>query len=150
MNNEVVILITDDDEGHSLLIEKNLRRAGLVNTMLRFADGEDVLNFLLRRGPAPHCDSRIAYLLLLDIRMPRVDGVEVLRQIKADPDLKKMPVIMITTTDDPREIENCHGLGCNSYIAKPIDYDRFVETIAKLGLFLMVVQVPMGNGDNVQ
>ncbi|MCX6137117.1 MAG: response regulator [Ignavibacteriales bacterium] len=150
MNNEVVILITDDDEGHSLLIEKNLRRAGLVNTMLRFADGEDVLNFLLRTGPAPHRDSHVAYLLLLDIRMPRVDGVEVLRQIKADHDLKKMPVIMITTTDDPREIENCHDLGCNSYIAKPIDYDRFVETIAKLGLFLMVVQVPMVNGDNFQ
>ena len=147
MDKEVVILITDDDEGHSLLIEKNLRRAGLINAMLRFRDGQEILEFLQRTGPGPHRDSNIGYLLLLDIRMPKVDGVEVLRRIKADPDLKKMPVIMITTTDDPREIENCHDLGCNSYIAKPIDYDRFVETIAKLGLFLMVVQVPVVNGD---
>ena len=148
MDNEVIILITDDDDGHSLLIEKNLRRAGLINTMLRFRDGEEILNFLQRKGPGPHRDSNVAYLLLLDIRMPKVDGVEVLRQIKGDPELKKMPVIMITTTDDPREIENCHTLGCNSYIAKPIDYDRFVETIAKLGLFLMVVKVPVVNGEN--
>jgi CheY-like chemotaxis protein len=148
MDKEVVILITDDDEGHSLLIEKNLRRAGLINTILRFGDGQEVLNFLQRTGPGAHRDFNIGYLLLLDIRMPNVDGVEVLRRIKADPELKKMPVIMITTTDDPREIENCHELGCNSYIAKPIDYDRFVETIAKLGLFLMVVQVPLVNGDN--
>ena len=88
-------------------------------------------------------ESGVAYLLLLDIRMPKVDGVEVLRRLKADECLRKMPVIIITTTDDPREVQKCHQLGCNSYITKPIDYDKFVEAIRKLGLYLMVVQVPV-------
>jgi CheY-like chemotaxis protein len=147
MDKEIVILITEDDEGHALLIEKNLRRAGLINSMMHFRDGEEVLNFLLKKGDGPHRNHKQGYLLLLDIRMPKIDGVEVLRQLKADQELKKIPVIMITTTDDPREIENCHALGCNSYIAKPIDYEKFVETIGKLGLFLMVVQVPTVNGE---
>ena len=84
----------------------------------------------------------VSYLLLLDIRMPKVDGVEVLKKVKADPELCKMPVIMITTTDDPREVSKCHALGCSNYIKKPIDYEKFVDAIRKLGLFLMVVEVP--------
>jgi CheY-like chemotaxis protein len=74
--------------------------------------------------------------------MPKVDGIEVLKTVKGDPSLKKMPVIMITTTDDPREIERCHELGCSNYIKKPIDYDKFVDAIRKLGLFLLVVEMP--------
>ena len=92
-----------------------------------------------------HRKSETAYLLLLDIRMPKVDGVEVLQQVKQDEELRKIPVIMITTTDDPREVENCHRLGCSNYITKPIDYDKFVESIKQLGLFLMVVEVPKLN-----
>jgi CheY-like chemotaxis protein len=71
--------------------------------------------------------------------MPRLDGVEVLRRIKSDPDLETMPVIMLTTTDDPREVERCYELGCNVYITKPVDYAAFVEAICRLGLFLQVV-----------
>ena len=74
--------------------------------------------------------------------MPRVEGVEVLQRIKQDKELRKIPVVMVTTTDDPREVENCHRLGCNIYITKPVDYDSFVEAIRKLGLFLTVVQLP--------
>jgi len=78
--------------------------------------------------------------------MPRVDGVEVLRQVKADPELRKLPVIMITTTDDQREVDRCHVLGCSSYLTKPIEYERFVEVVRHLGLFLAVVQIPTLNG----
>ena len=78
--------------------------------------------------------------------MPKVDGVEVLRKVKNDPELRKIPVIMITTTDDPREIETCHELGCSSYIKKPIDYTKFVEAMRKLGFFLLVVEIPEING----
>jgi CheY-like chemotaxis protein len=84
-------------------------------------------------------------LVLLDIKMPRVDGIEVLRQIKADPRTALIPVIMLTTTDDPREIQRCYELGCSVYITKPVDYQGFVEAIKRLGLFLQVVRVP-GNG----
>jgi CheY-like chemotaxis protein len=145
-----MILVAEDDEGHAGLIRKNLARAGIVNELLHFKDGQEILDFLFQKGDGPHRRSGSAYLLLLDIRMPKVDGVQVLEQVKADPELRKLPVIMITTTDDPREVARCHALGCSNYIAKPVDYDNFVNAIRQLGLFLAVVQVPMINGESVE
>ena len=78
--------------------------------------------------------------------MPKVDGVEVLRQLKAEPDLRKLPVIMLTTTDDPREVARCHELGCNNYIVKPVDYDKFSDATQQLGLFISLIEVPPING----
>ena len=147
LNKEVVIIIAEDDEGHAVLIKKNLKRAGISNEMLHFKDGQETLDFLLQRGNGPRREPGVPYLMLLDIRMPKVDGVEVLRQIKEHEELRKIPVVMITTTDDPREVENCHGLGCSNYIAKPVNYDNFVEAIIQLGLFLMVVEVPRIDGE---
>jgi CheY-like chemotaxis protein len=146
MKKEVIIIISEDDEGHASLIRKNLERAGISNEIIHFPDGKETLDFLFKKGDGKHRKSGESYLLLLDIRMPKVDGIEVLRQIKADPEMRKMPVIILTTTDDPREIDLCHKLGCNSYITKPIDYDKFVEAIQKLGLFLLVVELPKING----
>jgi CheY-like chemotaxis protein len=139
---EVVILIAEDDAGHARLIEKNLTRAGLHNAIQRFPNGQTILDFLFRRGIGPHRENDTPYLILLDIRMPQVDGVEVLRQIKADPELRKIPTIMLTTTDDPREVERCHGIGCSSYMVKPVDYDKFAEAIKSLGLYISLVEVP--------
>jgi len=147
VKDDVVIILGEDDEGHAALIRRNLERAGIRNSFLHFNDGELVLKFLHRDGESQRRRENTAYLLLLDIRMPKVDGVEVLRQIKQDPELRRMPVIMITTTDDPREVANCHHLGCNSYLTKPIDYDRFVESVRQLGLFLKVVEVPGIGGE---
>jgi CheY-like chemotaxis protein len=146
MTREVVILIADDDTGHARLIEKNLLRAGLHNPVLRFEDGQDILDFLFRRGDGAKRAPETSYLLLLDIRMPKVDGAEVLRQLKADPELRKIPVSMLTTTDDPREVARCHELGCNNYLVKPVDYDQFSDAIKQLGLFISLVQVPEING----
>jgi CheY-like chemotaxis protein len=146
MTKEVVILIADDDAGHIRLIEKNLQRAGLHNSIRRFENGQDILDFLFRRGAGPKRASETSYLLLLDIRMPKVDGIEVLRQLKADPELRKLPVSMLTTTDDPREVVRCHQLGCNNYIVKPVGYEKFAEAIQQLGLFISLVQVPELNG----
>ncbi len=141
MTKEVVILIADDDFGHVRLIEKNLQRAGLHNPIQRFENGQDILDFLFARGPRQRA-KEASYLLLLDIRMPKVDGVEVLRQIKADPELRKIPVIMLTTTDDPREVEHCHALGCSNYVVKPVDYEKFAGAVQQFGLFIALVQVP--------
>jgi CheY-like chemotaxis protein len=143
---EVNILIAEDDTGHAALIRKNLVRSGITNSIIHFKDGQEVLDFLFQIGDGPHRASGISYLLLLDIRMPKVDGVEVLRRIKEDKELKKIPVIMITTTDDPREVVKCHEYGCSNYITKPVDYEKFVESIKKLGYFLMVVEIPTING----
>jgi CheY-like chemotaxis protein len=144
--NEVTILIAEDDDGHASLIEMHLRDVGMANSILRFQDGDEVIDFLCQRGSNDKRIDNTAYLLLLDIRMPRMDGVEVLRQMKKDPVLKEIPVIMLTTTDDPREIENCYKLGCNSYITKPVEFEAFAEALKRLGLFLMVVKVPKING----
>ena len=149
MKGEMTILIAEDDMGHAALIQKNLRRAGITNKIIHFKDGEETLDFLFQRNQENGFVNGSPYLLLLDIRMPKVDGVEVLRQVKEDQKLKRMPVIMITTTDDPREVEHCHTLGCSNYITKPIEYDNFVDAIRQLGLFLMVVEVPEINGETL-
>jgi CheY-like chemotaxis protein len=142
----VVVLIVEDDDGHARLIEKNLRRACINNEMLRFADGQQILDFLFRRGEGRQREHFISYLLLLDIRIPKIDGVDVLRQIKQDEELRKIPVIMLTTMEDPREVDACHRLGCSHYIVKPVEYDKFSAVLGQLGLFLKIVLVPQING----
>ena len=142
MSSEITILIAEDDEGHAALIKRNLIRIGISNKIIHFKDGQEVLDFLFQKNSPQQGEANRAFLLLLDIRMPKVDGVEVLRQIKADKELKKMPVTMITTTDDPQEVEKCHEIGCNSYITKPVDYDKFVNVIKQLGLYLSVITIP--------
>ncbi|HGE70665.1 TPA: response regulator [Candidatus Poribacteria bacterium] len=139
MKSETTIIIAEDNEGHVLLVKKNLRRAGIKNEILHFSNGQDLLDFLFQQGENQNGKQ---YLLLLDIRMPKVDGIEVLRQIKQDKRFQKMPVIMLTTTDNPQEIDRCYELGCNVYITKPVDYEKFMEAINRLGLFIMVIEVP--------
>jgi CheY-like chemotaxis protein len=146
MVDEVIILIVEDDDGHARLTERNLRRAGIKNEIIRFKDGQEIMDFLFCKGETRQRQDRAAYLLLLDIRIPKIDGVEVLRRVKKDSELRKIPVIMLTTMDDPREVEACHELGCSHYIVKPVEYDRFSEVLGQLGLFLKIVQVPQIHG----
>jgi CheY-like chemotaxis protein len=146
MNNAPVILIVEDDEGHAILVRQNLEAAGLNNQVEHFRDGQAVLDFFFKPGAKPAAARGGMYLVLLDIRMPKVDGIEVLRRLKADPELRKLPVIMLTTTDDVREVERCHQLGCSVYIQKPVDYDKFTEAIRRLGLFMTLLLVPSLNG----
>ncbi|MDR3404822.1 MAG: response regulator [Chthoniobacter sp.] len=136
------ILITEDDDGHAFLMEDNLRRAGVGSPVQRFVDGQEVLDFLFGQAKEPEFDGRHPYLLLLDIRLPKVDGVAVQRQIKADRDLHKLPVIMVTTTDDPGEVDRCHALGCNAYIQKPVSYQSFSDVMIRLGQFVALLQLP--------
>jgi CheY-like chemotaxis protein len=138
----LLIVLVEDDDGHATLVERNLTRAGIANGIQRLKDGQDALDFL--HGVGEYTDRKPSnpILLLLDIKMPRVDGIEVLRQIKSNPQTALIPVIMLTTTDDPREIQRCYELGCSVYITKPVDYQAFVEAINRLGLFLQVVRIP--------
>ena len=139
----VMIVLAEDDDGHASLVQRNLERAGLANGLTRLKDGQEALDYVRGEGDfAGRNTGQQPVLLLLDIKMPRVDGVEVLRQIKADPRTALIPVIMLTTTDDPREIQRCYELGCSVYITKPVDYQAFVEAIKRLGLFLQVVRIP--------
>lgn len=124
MRDDVVILIAEDDKGHFVLTKHCLRRGGLSNEIIWFEDGQEALDFLFG-GNGRTRDRRKEYVLLLDIRMPKVDGINVLRRIKSDPELNRMPVIMVTTSDASANVELCGQLGCSGYVVKPID-----ETLA--------------------
>jgi len=134
----VTIVMIEDDEGHARLIEKNLRRAGVFNAVRHFTTAADALAHLFgpnREGGAP-------MLVLLDLNLPDMSGIDVLVRLKDDAELKLAPVIVLTTTDDEREIRRCYELGCNVYITKPVSYDTFAQAVRQLGLFLAVIQVP--------
>ncbi len=138
----LTIILVEDDDGHATLIERNLRRAGLRNGIKRLRDGQEALDYFFNHG----CPDLNACLVLLDIKMPRVDGIQVLQRLRADPRTENVPIIMLTTTDDPREIERCYQIGCNVYITKPVEYDAFAEAIRRLGLFVQVVKLPVNGG----
>jgi CheY-like chemotaxis protein len=135
----VTILLIEDDEGHARLIEKNVRRAGVANAITHVADGTTAMAHLFDRGDHAKRDP---VLVLLDLNLPDMNGTDILARIKADPILKRTPVIVLTTTDDRQEIQRCYDLGCNVYITKPVEYEGFAAAIRQLGLFLTVMQVP--------
>jgi CheY-like chemotaxis protein len=142
MAEPLTIILAEDDDGHATLVQRNLERAGIANGFIRLRDGQETLDFFHSQGEFANRPKPEFALLLLDIKMPRVDGIQVLRQLKEDPRSAAIPIIVLTTTDDPREVQLCYDLGCAVYITKPVDYQAFVEAIKRLGLFLQVVQVP--------
>ena len=142
----VTILIVDDDPGHVELLRRNLRRTGIEHRTEALGDGSSALDYVFRRGAYAGGGKRGKLLLLLDINMPGgVDGVEVLRQLKTDPTTRKIPIVMLTTTDDPREIDRCYELGCNVYVTKPVAPEAFVNTVAGLGQLLSIARVPLAD-----
>lgn len=143
MNPEAMtILLAEDDDGHALLVERNLRRAGVGHAITRLHDGQEALDFLFRAGRHAGRTSAGPLLVLLDIRMPRVDGLEVLRRMKEAPDTAGIPVVMLTTSDSPSEITRCYQLGCSLYVTKPVDYTQLVDALQRLAQFLPVVTLP--------
>ena len=144
MKKKAIILIAEDNKEHFELIRKNLLRAGICNEMLNFADGQEILNFLFdmdKEFEGEHNSHE--YILLLDLSMPKVDGMKVLEKIKQDTRLKKIPVIILTATDDQHTIDRCYDLGCSTYIVKPTELHDFEETIQKLGCFLSVIETTL-------
>ena len=135
--NPVTIVMVEDDDGHARLIEKNIRRAGIVNELVHFTSGTAALEHLEQKvaGNGP-C------LVLLDLNLPDMSGTDILARIKSNEGLKRSPVVVLTTTDDKTEIQRCYDLGCNVYMTKPVDYEQFAQAIRQLGLFLSVIQVP--------
>jgi CheY-like chemotaxis protein len=134
----VTIVMVEDDEGHARLIEKNLKRAGVFNEVRHFLNGTAALDFLV--GDARPENRPL--LVLLDLNLPDMSGFDILAKLKADAQLRPVPVIVLTTTDDEREIRRCYELGCSVYITKPVNYETFAQAVRQLGLFLAVIQVP--------
>jgi CheY-like chemotaxis protein len=137
MNDDFLILLTEDDEAAANLIQMNLKRAGVKNIQW-VKNGQEALQFLRSDGA-----DRIEHIfMLLDINMPVMDGIETLRLIKNDDSLKKVPIVMLTTTDNPEEVEKCYQLGCNFYVKKPVDYKAFMSTVKDIVSFAKVCILP--------
>jgi DNA-binding response OmpR family regulator len=138
----VSIVMVEDDEGHARLIEKNIRRAGVMNEIFAFRDGTTALAHLLGADGTGENSAGRASLVLLDLNLPDMTGIDILTKLKANEHTRRAPVIVLTTTDDQREIQRCYDLGANVYITKPLNYESFANAIRQLGLFLSVIQVP--------
>ncbi|MBS7532531.1 response regulator [Ancylobacter sonchi] len=132
----------EDDEGHARLIEKNIRRAGVNNEIVPFASGTEALTFLFGPDGSGDISAGRSLLILLDLNLPDMTGIEILEKVKANPHTRRTPVVVLTTTDDTREIQRCYDLGANVYITKPVNYEGFANAIRQLGLFFSVMQVP--------
>lgn len=139
----VVIVMIEDDEGHAHLIERNIRRAGVNNEIVPLANGTEALRYLFGADGSGAVSAHRALLILLDLNLPDMTGIDILAKVKGNPHLKRTPVIILTTTDDQREIQRCYDLGANVYITKPVNYEGFANAIRQLGLFLSVMQVPV-------
>jgi DNA-binding response OmpR family regulator len=137
----VTIVMIEDDEGHARLIERNIRRAGVSNEIVPFSNGTSALRYLLGADGSGTANNGRALLILLDLNLPDMSGVEILAKVKANAHTKVSPVVILTTTDDQREIQRCYDLGANVYITKPVEYESFANAIRQLGLFLSVIQV---------
>ena len=138
----VTIVMVEDDEGHARLIERNIRRAGVSNEIVAFSDGTSALTYLLGADNSGEVSSGRALLILLDLNLPDMSGIDILAKVKANRHTKLSPVVVLTTTDDEREIQRCYDLGANVYITKPVNYEGFANAIRQLGLFFSVMQVP--------
>jgi CheY-like chemotaxis protein len=140
----VTILLVEDDPGHARLIEKNLRRGRITNELVIIRDGKEAEDYLFCEGKYVGCRRPSQLLVLLDLNLPVKDGFQILQRLKSDDRTKLIPVVVVTSTDDNREVLRCYELGCNVFITKPVDYEKFCEAIKNLGLFLSVVSWPTG------
>lgn len=143
-SSSVTILLVEDDPGHARLIEKNLRRNNIANAIVKLNDGQQAVDYIFGEGEWGGKNHPKPILILLDLNLPVLSGYQVLERMKSHASTRSIPVVILTTTDDHREVQKCYDLGCNIYITKPVDYEQFTEAIRKIGLFLSIVQVPNG------
>jgi two-component system response regulator len=137
------ILLVEDNPSDVDLTKRAFEKKNLANPLVVAHDGQEALDYLLATGP--HAGREVADMpacILLDLKLPKVDGVTVLRTIKADERTRMIPVIVLTSSNEPQDIKACYGLGTNSYIRKPVDFDEFVEAVSHLGLYWLVLNEP--------
>jgi CheY-like chemotaxis protein len=139
------ILIADDEPGHCHLLEKNLRKAGIVDRIMWFKNGTGLIDFLFSQSLQASINKKEKYILILDLNMPDIDGFEILEKLRADEQFKKMPVIILSTSSLPADINKAYELGCSSFITKPIDYDEFISSVWTMANYINEIKVPAIN-----
>jgi len=136
---QVEILLAEDSEADAEMTIRALRRKNLANHLVWVKDGAEALDFIFRRGAYVSRPEATPKLVLLDLKMPKIDGIEVLRQIKTNEQTRSIPVVMLTSSAEERDIVASYSLGVNSYIVKPVDFGKFVEEVAKAGCYWVLV-----------
>lgn len=145
MSENNVILLVEDNEDDIELTVRALKKNNVVNEIITVRDGEEALDYLFARGPYnERPKEKMPNLILLDLKMPKVGGIEVLKVIRTTEALKHIPVVVLTTSDEERDIIESYRLGANSYIRKPVDFVQFTEAIRQLGLYWLVLNVLPG------
>ncbi len=142
--NEVEILLVEDNETDAELTIRALKKNNLANKLVWAKDGAEALDFIFGTGKYSERDIEkgLPRLILLDLRMPKVDGLEVLQAIKADERTKMIPVVVLTSSKEDRDIVESYELGVNSYVSKPVEFDAFTEAVSTLGLYWMLLNNP--------
>jgi CheY-like chemotaxis protein len=144
MNSIVEILLVEDNEDDLQLALHALRQGHVANNIFVVRDGEEALDFLFCRGQfADRSMTQRPKLVLLDLKLPKVDGMEVLKAVKGDPRTKTIPVVIMTASKEERDLVESYSLGANSYIQKPVDFDQFRNTVKTLGLYWLVINEPL-------
>ena len=136
-NNIVEILLVEDNPEDAELTIRALKKYNLANNLLHLQDGEEALKFLFSSS-----STAMPKIILLDIKMPKVDGIEVLRRIKNDPYRKIIPVVVLTSSKEERDIIESYKLGVNAYIVKPVEFDKFVKAVSEIGFFWLILNQP--------
>lgn len=143
INSGIVILMADDDDDDFLLTQKALKQSKLLNKLNRVKDGEELLDYLHRRGKYESDEYVRPGVILLDLNMPRMDGREALKEIKSDPTLKGIPIVVFTTSKAEEDIYRSYQLGVNSFITKPVTFDNLIEVMKALGTYWFeIVKLP--------
>lgn len=143
MSTEVEILLIEDNPSDVELALHSFRRHNLANRVQVIGNGAEALDFLFARGAWSERNPEDApKVILLDLKLPLVDGIEVLRQIKADERTRETPVVALTSSREDRDVQECYDLGVNSYIVKPVDFEQFTEAIRQIGLYWLVLNQP--------
>lgn len=142
MNEPRHILLAEDDPRDVELTLAALKEYRLANTVVVVHDGEEALDYLYQRGNFKMRSDAHPAVVLLDLKMPKVDGLEVLRQIKSDPGLKTIPVVVLTSSREERDLVASYDLGVNAFVVKPVDFHQFVDSIKQLGAFWIIVNEP--------
>ena len=136
---KVDILLVEDNPTDAELTMRALRKGNLANQITWVKDGAEALDFIFRSGAYAGRPKQNPRLILLDLKLPKVDGIEVLRRIKADEQTRAIPVVMVTSSQEGRDIAESYKLGVNSYVVKPVEFEQFSETVAKAGFYWMLV-----------
>lgn len=139
----IEILFAEDNIDDATLTLRALKKSGLTNTILHVNDGAEALDYLFKKGEYSTLKKNDHLkLILLDLKMPKISGIEVLEKIKLDPELKKIPVVILTSSKEDPDIKKCYALGANSYIVKPVDGDNFFNVINQLSFYWMISNQP--------